>query len=224
MKKKKFLKAIKTICGVTKLEEIEKHISKTFYNNEDNKFFESLERIKKEVNSDKIDQYKDIKYKNIFDTNITNFLQRDEVKDNIAEYINKYNDLLDKSTYFKKGIFNHSQAEDTAKQLKNNGFFRADHSVLFGGKEIKNETELTNIIQEEKDKILTDQSLKEAFNKLDTQLRKNQGLKDLRELLSNHQFIIAELANPPSFDAKLWKYYLSENKEKFNELLMSIQR
>jgi uncharacterized membrane protein YheB (UPF0754 family) len=100
--KKTALTNLKKISGITKLDEIEKEISKTFYNNDDSKIFESFERIENEVNGD-IEQYTDIKYKDVFDSKIVDFLETADVQSNIANYITKYDEMLDKSTYLKKG-------------------------------------------------------------------------------------------------------------------------
>ncbi len=218
-----FLKGLKKVCGVTNLDEIEENISKVFYNNETGKFFESLERIKTEVNADEVGGYKGIKYKDIFDEKVKTFLNNPDIQKNIAKYIEKYDELLDSSTYFKKGIFNHSQAEDTANQLKKNGFFKAEHAVLFGDKKLSTEQELTGVINEEKEKILTDETLKKTFSELDKKI-KNAELKKLRDFLSEHPFIIAGLDNLESFEAKLWKYYIKENQDNFNQLLLAYSK
>jgi len=218
--KKAALTNLKKISGISKLDEVEKEISRTFYNNDDSKFFESLERIENEVNSEVV-QYSGMKYKDIFDAKVISFLKTEDVQNNIEEYIKKYEELLDKSTYFKKGIFNHSQAEDTASSLGKNGFFKADHAVLFGGNKISTEKELTAIIQGEKEQILGDQDLQTIFNNLDDKITKNQNLKNLRDFLSKNGFIISELSNLESFKAKLWKNYLNVVKDDFNALISS---
>ncbi len=217
--KEDFLKALKKICKITRIDEIEKNISKTFHHKDENKFFEALNRIRDEVNADDIKQYKNVHYKNIFQDAIKELLTKDDIRKNIQMYIEKYDALLEGSTYFKKGIFNHSQAEEIANQLKSNGFFKANHAVLFGGEKIEDERKLIDIIETEKNKILTDETLQDTFKKLDDLLRKNEGARSLREFLLENQFIIAELDNLDGFEANLWKYYMSENKESFNKLL-----
>jgi ABC-type cobalamin/Fe3+-siderophores transport system ATPase subunit len=212
------LQGLKKVCKVSSLDEIEKQISKVFCSNKECNFFEALEAIK-EVNFDKVVNYKGIKYKDIFENKVKDFLNNMNIKDDINEYIEQYDKLLDDSCYFKKGIFNHSQAEDTAKQLKNNGFFEAKHEVLLSGKKISTEEELLKIISTEKEKILASEILKEAFNKLDKKITKNAGLKVFRNFLSNNNFIIAELQDLENFEKKLWKYYIKENKDSFNDLM-----
>lgn len=218
-KKKILLEGLKAICNVRKVEDIEEKISKVFYQNEGNKFFEAIERIKAEINSDEITQYLNVKYEDVFNAKVENLLQNPDIQNDINEYIKKYDELLDRSTYFKRGIFNHSQAEDTAKQLTKNGFFKAEHSVLFGDKTLSTEKELAKVIEDEKNKILADSQLKQLFNSLDTKINKNQDVRNFREFLSNNSFIISELSNLESFKSKLWKYYLKENETAFNDLL-----
>lgn len=103
--------------------------------------------------------------------------------------------------------------------MTKNGFFKADHAVLFGEHKISTEQELTDVIDSEKKQILGDETLQVIFNILDQKITKNQELKNLRDFLSQNSFIIPELSNLESFKAKLWKYYLSEVKDDFNALI-----
>lgn len=218
-KKQELLKKLKEISGVKQLDEIEKSISRTFYQNEENKFFETLERIKTEINGDKIIAYPNIEYKIIFNDKVKNFLNQPDIQQNIKEYIEKYDELLEQSTYFKKGIFDHSQAEVIASQLKKNGFFEAQHAVLFGAEKISTEEQLQAVINQEKEKILSDKALRNKFNVVDAKIKANADLREFRDFLANHLTIAVELNNLDSFSAKLWKYYLHENKADFNDLL-----
>ena len=65
----------------------------------------------------------------VFDDKVLGFLGTKDFKSAIEGYIKKYNELLAASTYFKKGTFNYYNAANIAKQLAENGFFAAKHSV-----------------------------------------------------------------------------------------------
>ncbi|MBD3299852.1 MAG: hypothetical protein GF347_00695 [Candidatus Moranbacteria bacterium] len=105
--KESFLSVLREFCGIKKIEEIEKEISKVFYQGEENKFWESLERIEKEVLSED-NPYKSIKYSEIFNDKTTKILLDKNFSQNIEEYVTKYNQLLDQSIFFKKGVFDWS--------------------------------------------------------------------------------------------------------------------
>ena len=144
------------------------------------------------------------------------------VVNNIDNYVKKYNELLEKSNFFKKGVFNHTQASDVATQLDKNGFFKAEHSVALNGEDdlVETKSDLEKIITEEKNSILQDKKLKDEFEKLDKILKKNADIKNFRDYLSNNPQIVSELSNPSSFKAKLWKSYFKKDKNVFKNLLL----
>lgn len=223
--KEDFLLKIKELCGFKKIEEIEVEISKVFYQGETNKFFESLERLEKEI-IDGESLFPDIKYSTIFNDKTTKIIEDADFLQNIDNYVSKYNQLLEKSNFFKKGIFNHTQASDVASLLEKNGFFKAAHSVLLNGKDavIKTKVELEKIIDEEMSQILESVELKKEFDKLDKILKKNLDLKSFREYLSNNPQIVSELINPVSFKGKLWKSYFNVLEKDLMSLLQKYKK
>lgn len=142
----------------------------------------------------------------------------------ISKYINTYNDLLEKSKFFKKGIFNHNNASEVAKKLNDSGWFKADHSVniYLDEKDIKitNVNDLDKAITEEKNKILTDQNLIHDFEEIDKILKKNNCLVEFREHITlNKEIILPELVDCNTFKKELWIYYFSQNCKKYFELM-----
>ena len=84
----------------------------------------------------------------------------------IEDYIKKYNELLEASTYFKKGIFNYYNAATIAKSLSDNGFFDANHTVNLNAKEkleITSKKQLEELINKEKEGISNDKELRKRF-------------------------------------------------------------
>jgi hypothetical protein len=218
--KDNFLKSIQGLSGL-KPQEIETEICDVFIHGEKNKFFEALKRIEEEILDDEESAYQDIKYNEIFNDKTKAAIENSDFLSNIDNYVKKYNELLENSNFFKKGVFNHTQASDVASQLDKNGFFKAEHSVVLNGKEelIKSKDDLEKIITEEKNSILQDKKLKAEFEKLDKILKRNADIKDFREYLSNNPQIVSELSNPSSFKAKLWKSYFKQDKNAFINLL-----
>jgi len=222
-KKSDLLKHLKKTSGLKNEQEIEENLSQDITNKKD--FFTALKRIKDEIN----DYTKNpkgielIQYKNIFNEKTVDLLKDQTIISDLSEYITTYDKLLDSSTFFKKGVFNHNNAADIAKRLKENGWFKANHSVNIRidnvERKILNEKELEEAITKEKENIINNQDLQVAFEKLDKTLAKNQGNKDFREYIEIHKDIIPELKEPLAFKEKLWIAYLSQIKVEYENIL-----
>jgi len=220
-KKETLLKEIKKQSGL-KLDKIESTLS-TSITTYPNEFFKSLIRLSAEVKDGTAPDFSDINYSKIFTDKVIAFLGGTDVKAKLAEYIEKYDALLESSTYFKKGVFNHNNASVIAKNLKDNGFFQANHSVSLNTgtdkKEIATQQELVDLIQVEKDTILYDTELSAAFDKIDKKLKANQELRSFRDYLLINPKILPELINLQGFQQKIWISYLKSNLEKFEDLM-----
>ena len=149
-------------------------------------------------------------------------METKDFKSKLAEYIDKYNELIDSSTYFKKGVFNHNNASTIAKNLKDNGFFEANHSVSLNtkgsNKEIKTEVELEEVIQQEKDSILNNPELMKAFEEIDKKITAHADLRGFRTYLEENQSIIPELINLDALRQRIWISYLKQNIEAYKSL------
>jgi hypothetical protein len=186
-------------------------------------FYRALGRIKEEVQDEEDTPLGDVVYTDIFNPKVMALLADASFSEKIRTYIEKYDELLNKSTFFKKGVFTHNNAADIAKSLNTNGFFKAEHSVFLRingeKKEISSLKELESAIQSEKSRILTDDKLVAAFEAIDKQLIKNAELRAFRQCLEQNQIVLPELANPERLKQKLWVAYLVRSRERFNELL-----
>lgn len=199
-----------------KKDSIERVVSKQFTATEDD-FFKAIGRVKSEVVSLSNPLFSDVSYAKVFTEKSNQFLDSQDFKDKLADYVNKYNELIDESTFFQKGVFTHNNATVIAKNLADNGFFQAKHSLNLNSgsnsKLIETLDELTAVIQAEKDSILNNQELKTAFEKVDGALTKNDDLRKFREYLIKEPKILPELRNIGQFKEKLWISYLAENKD-----------
>ena len=188
-------------------------------------FFRALARVQNEVENDAESPLGNVVYADIFNPKVEPVLNDPDFISKIEEYIQKYDELVSKSTFFRKGVFTHNNASDIARNLNSNGFFKADHSVYLrinGQKtEVTSLKDLEAAIQSEKDLILTDDSLKSAFEAIDKQLQKNVDLKKFRVCLEDNQVVLGELANPARLRQKLWVQYLIRSKNAYQELLAS---
>lgn len=217
------LKALKEQSGSKK--DLEKEISSTFTKSED-EFFIALVRIKDELVTQKDTPFADISYDRIFDEKILAFLGTKDFKTAIREYIQKYNELLASSTYFKKGTFNYYNAATIAKSLADNGFFDAKHTVSLNAEtktEITSEKELEELIAKEKDSISNDKELKKKFAEIEKQINKNINLRDFDAYLQQHDDILPKLENIEKFKEELWKSYLKARFDAYSDLVEKYQ-
>ncbi|HEX9804893.1 MAG TPA: hypothetical protein VGA67_04375 [Candidatus Dojkabacteria bacterium] len=223
--KDSLLGALVTLSGLRK--EIEGELSNTF-TSENNKLFIALERVEKEVFDLPEPLFSDISYKEVFNEKVLKFLSTKDFSTKISQYISKYDELIEKSNYFRKGIFNHNNASVVAKSLVDNGFFKASHSISMNGKvataEIHNQEELEKLIDEEKNTILNNPDLVKAFEEIDNKLKANMELRSFRDYLLKNLKILPELQNIPSFKQKVWISYLKSSEDVYKTFLEEYQK
>ena len=183
----------------------------------------AFDRIKTEVFEDNEDPtLANIKFATLFNEKIEKLLGEKDVKEALEQYTTNYEALLDKSRFFRKGVFNHYQAGEIAKQLKNHGFFKANHKVFLnsieGDTKVESEAELEALIDKELSSILSDKSLKASFEKIDKKLT-NKDLRDFREFLLANQTLIPRLQAPELLKEDLLKSYLMRHRSEFETLM-----
>jgi len=221
--KELFIKNIKKVSGSKK--DIEKEISLTFTNKE-NDFRNALFKIKEDMERRVEAPFSNIKYDSIFNDKVLEFLSLKDIKKAIQNYINKYNELIEKSTYFKK-YFNYYNAEAIAKQLTTHGFFKAKHSVVLNAKEptiIKNRRDLEKVIEDEKNEILQNEDLIKRFNLIEDQISRNKDLRDFNNYLSDNENILPHLGDLELFKKEIWKSYFSTRIESYYSLLENYKK
>lgn len=218
-KKELLIKNLLKSSGLKKDIETVLSVIFTTYSNE---FYKALQRVKIEVLDDDEPEFSDIIYSKVFSDKSIAFLQTQDFKDKLQEYIEKYNELIEASTYFKKGVFNHNNASVIAKNLKDNGFFKANHSVLLNTttdkKEINTEKELEELIEQEKEAIINNPNLLKIFENIDKKLKANKELRDFRDYLLSNLKILPELNNIDGLKQKIWISYLKTNKDLYISL------
>lgn len=213
------LKALREQSGSKR--DVEKEFSLAFTAN-DNKFYIALNRIRDEVANRPDAPLKDVPYDLIFDEKVQSFLDTKDFKTAIDGFIKKYNELLAASTYFKKGVFNYYNASQIAKQLANNGFFAAKHSVNLNAgekKEITTQKELEDLISKEKEAISKDKDLRKKFADIENLIQKSAGMRDFEAYLLNHEELLAKFANMADFRQEVWKAYIDARFDLYKALL-----
>lgn len=219
-KKDILVKALKSSSGLK--GEIAAEFTKTF-NMSEKDFLKCLELVEDLVSDESEVDYSEIIYTSIFNEKVLEFLKAKDFKTKLEEYMNVYDQLVNNSTYFKKGVFNHNNADTVSKTLKTNGFFAAKHSVSLNNgserKELNSQEELDLEINNEKYKILNNDDLAKKFKAIDDAIIKNINLRDFRNYLENNIFILSEIHDLDKFKKKVWCSYLKKNNTDYYDLL-----
>ncbi|MDI3546338.1 MAG: hypothetical protein PWP68_1755 [Rikenellaceae bacterium] len=216
--KKELIKKLKQLSGLTgRNDNIEKIIEKIFGES----FFDFLLENEVFISNNETLTFHNIQYKIIFNDKVVKFLNTKDFKNTIKEYIEKYNELIDKSPYLKKE-FNFYHAENVQKQLTTNNFFKAGHSVnLFDGiqkNEYSDGNKLRKLLENEKKKVLEDEELQKKFDEINSKLT-NKELREFRDYLLENREILVELVNLEEFEKKIWLSYFVNQKDLSLELI-----
>lgn len=208
-------------------KDIEKEISSAFTPRDD-KFQDAIFRISGEVESQSESHFAEVPYDVVFDSSIETILNDEVVKGALEDYVKRFNYLIDKSKYFNRDSFTYHNAETIATNLENNGFFKAKHQLRLMDQgdyeEITSKENLTRIVKEEKDEIMSDEELRKRFEKIDKLLNKNKDNRTFFKFISENESMLPNIVNMSDFKEMVWKSYFVKNRDMFNELLKEIQR
>ncbi|PUD41250.1 hypothetical protein C2R81_00780 [Helicobacter pylori] len=205
--KKALLKSLRDIAsGFDYEEEI-----KTIKNEKNKSFYEILDNHLTEIESS--EKHYSFKYRDIFDGSkkVKDFVNNH--RNLIEQYFNKYQELLSQSKIFKhmnSGDFGTNHADDLKKALENNRFFKANHSLKIAGEEITNYQKLSDIFENEKNRILNNEELKESFDKIEKVINANKELKAFKDAISKDNTLLTELLDYDSFRKKVLFSYLKQ--------------
>ncbi|GAA9070448.1 hypothetical protein BTM315_05680 [Helicobacter pylori] len=208
--KKALLKSLKS--GFDYKKEIETIKNKSFY--------EILDNHLTEIENSKEHYF--FEYHDIFDKlgKVKDFVN--ENRDLIEQYFNKYKELLSLSKIFKHtevGDFGTNHANNLKKALENDRFFKANHSLMIAGEEIKDYNKLSEIFEEEKNKILNNESLKNSFANIEKVINANKELRAFKDAISGDNTLLIELLNYDSFRVKVLFSYLKQSIQNVKSLV-----
>lgn len=164
--------------------------------------------------------FNNVKYSDIVSDAIESFLSEAKNVELIKEYTDRYNELLEKSPIFKRGIFSHNNAEAISQSLSTNGFFDANHTVYLGGidKRIESANDFSATLAEEKEKIFSDDGLKKKFEKINSTLGK-RALISFRSFIEKQPDAIPLLTDYADFKRKIWVSVLKKLKHELLTLI-----
>ncbi|WQW92179.1 hypothetical protein FE361_07335 [Helicobacter pylori] len=213
--KKALLKSLKS--GFDSVFDYEKEI-KTIFKNKS--FYEILDNHLTDIENS--EEHYSFKYHDIFDKlgKVKDFVN--ENRDLIEQYFNKYKELLSLSKVFKHteiGDFGTNHANDLKKALENGRFFKANHSLMIAGEEIKDYNKLSEIFEEEKNKILNNEDLKNSFANIEKFINANKELRAFKDAISGDNTLLIELLNYDSFRKKVLFSYLKQSIQNVRSLV-----
>jgi hypothetical protein len=181
----------------------------------------ALRRIQHEVEEQTDAPFAFVEYDKVFNEKVTEALGTRNLKDAVEEYIQRYNELLDGSVYFKRGIFDYYNAAQIARSLADNGFFAAKHTVSLhaqdGQKQITTQRELEEMIEAEKQAIITDKSLRTKFDGIAKQLNRNAELRIFCRYLQENVSILPCMSDPQKFREDVIKSYIKQHIDQYRE-------
>ncbi|GAA6780892.1 hypothetical protein BTM384_07950 [Helicobacter pylori] len=168
------------------------------------------------------EEHYSFKYHDIFDKSekVKDFVN--ENRDLIEQYFKKYKELLSLSKVFKHieiGDFGTNHANDLKKALENDRFFKANHSLMIAGEEIKNYNKLSEIFEEEKNKILNNENLKNSFANIEKAINANKELRAFKDAISGDNTLLTELLNYDSFRVKVLFSYFKQSIQNVKSLV-----
>jgi hypothetical protein len=180
-----------------------------------------LESLEQTVVQTQPSKLADLVYCEIFNEKTVTLLESGTIKDQLEEYIKRYNDLVSKSDVLSKK-FNHYSAGAVNKELTANGFFAANHTINLhtkdGKKEITSTEELTKKIEDERQRIFADKDLTTKFDAIDKKIQNNE-LRKFRDYLFDNPDILPELKNYKQLQKNVWIAYLVNQKALYDEFL-----
>lgn len=178
--------------------------------NSENTFYEILSNYFNEIAESK-EKY-DFEYHDIFDDKkvVKGFLDKNIKL--LDEYINKYNELLSKSILFKNmddGSFGTNQVDNLTEALKDDAFFKANHTIKIGEEIITSNKELKDLAQSEINRIINNKELLDKFTKIEKQI-KNIALRKFKDIIQRDNLLLLNLKDYEGFRKKVFISFLKE--------------
>lgn len=219
----------KKLATDSRSSDCEEEILKTFSNSATTSIFECLLSIYNTYFSTqkKSFYHYTFKYNNVFDKagKVEKFVA-DNIK-SIEEYFKSYKDVIKGSNLFTEGedSFGTYQIVQLMKSVEDNRFFKASHMiVLKGGKQITNKDILSDVYENEINRILGNEKLRKAFNKIDKKLQGNAELRTFKETIQQSPFLIPLLLDYEKFRREVLLGYLYNNIIEFKDFIQQYNK
>lgn len=214
--------AVSALAGSSGLRQGAESILKELFPNSDEDLFTCLKALHDSITKTEDPGLAYVPYAEVFNDKVDKFLAKPATRQKLGEYVERYNELLEKSTYFRRGVFNHTNAISVNKVLKENGFFNAKHRISLADRdgnctEVLSADELDAAIETEKHQILSDPELAKRFEAMDKEISRNIELRRFRDYLEEHRDLIPRLLDLDILKKDLWLSYAFQSTQALSE-------
>lgn len=214
----------KKLTADSRSSDCEDEIMRTFSNSSNSSIFESLLFVYDTYFVGLKHAYNryTFKYNNVFDKagKVKKFVD-DNIK-SIEGYFQSYQDVVRNSDLFTDGedSFGTYQAIQLMKSVDDGRFFKASHKiVLKGGRQIEDKKTFSDVYENELGRILNDEKLRKAFDKLDKKLQGNAELRAFNETIQQDPLLIPLLLDYEKFRKEVLLGYLYNNINEFKSFI-----
>lgn len=150
--------------------------------------------------------------------------EKPEFKEYIQQYIDRLADLLKESDLLSTSFTDRS-AEALTKTFSSNNLFSAQHKiVLRDGTKICSVNEWKFAVESQLQKMYTDETLHNVFEKLKKSLTANNDVDAARKIIIEYRRVIPLLFDISGTKKKMWVAYFSQMKRPFSEYYSEITK
>lgn len=211
---------IKSLKKVSRSDNCEAELVSAFSTNNESIFDIFLKLVE---NVRKFSEKFNFKYNAIFDPQGKVKVFLDENKVLFDQYCKKYEDLISHSDFFAKcgeTVFGTTEAKNISDSVKGNEFFSAGHGLnLKKYGDVGNNERFVEIIDEEVQKIFSDKSLKDIFDKIEKKLLANQTLTAFKKTIEKDPSLVARINDYEQFRKDAWYSYLCQMINELDNLV-----
>lgn len=217
LEKNNFIKKLKNISQST---DCEAELTSTFTESPKESLFDLLNKICEKLDGTQV-KYS-FRYNDVFDKkgNVKKFLDKNSTS--LDSYIENYELLISKSSFFKKSdnTFGTYEAGEILKSVSDNSFFEAGHFLeLTNNIKIDSAEQFKELFEGEINKVVNDKNLKKIFDQVDKAIGSSAELRLFKAVIEKNNLLIIELKNYENFKKKVWLGYLDQLKDDLNSLL-----
>lgn len=210
---------IKKLKKVSRSTDCEHELIDSFKLSDTDAFLDVLENVTHQLSED-TKKYS-FRYNDVFDKkgDVRQFLEQNQ--EFLDQYIENYTRLLANSDIFmgSDNSFGTYQANAVIKSIGDNSFFEAGHAIeLKGSVKVESAERLSEIVEDEINRIINDEKLKAAFDKVDKAIDKNASLRAFKDVIEKDNLLLIELKDYETLRRNVWLGFLSELSSDAREL------
>jgi hypothetical protein len=201
---------------------------KLFDANFKNENYNRLVRIlsmEKEVNNARPELLA-VDYRVVDNPKVTTFLDKAATKLALKEYVDTYEKVLERSKYFKEGLYDYSNALKVQKSLDDNNFMKkgVGNKVVIVTKDnqetiVGSIDELKEAYEKDKNQVFATLEKQVAYEKFDKEISANPDLRSLQIWTRSHKELVPSLQNLKHTKTLVWQAHFAENEGAYKNLL-----